>query len=104
MASLGAVGFASLLMGQSSSDEGDSSVRFWVPTGAEDSAWYGDRTPESGVEPWVTVAVTPPPVAKTDAKPSLPAPKTTPPAPPMSISPLEKVAGSPKALPQYLRC
>ena len=42
MASLGAVGFASLLMGQSSSDEGDSSVRFWVPTGAEDSAWYGD--------------------------------------------------------------
>ena len=42
MASLGAVGFASLLMGQSSSDGGDSSVRFWVPTGAEDSAWYGD--------------------------------------------------------------
>ena len=42
MASLGAVGFASLLMGQSDADGGDSSVRFWVPTGAEDSAWYGD--------------------------------------------------------------
>ena len=43
MASLGVVGFASLLMGQADSDGGDSSVRFWVPTGTEDSAWYGDR-------------------------------------------------------------
>ena len=42
MASLGAIGFASLLMGQADADGGDSSVRFWVPTGAEDSAWYGD--------------------------------------------------------------
>ena len=42
MASIGAIGFASLLMGQSDADGGDSSVRFWVPTGAEDSAWYGD--------------------------------------------------------------
>ena len=40
MASLGAVGFASLLMGQSDADGGDSSVRYWVPTGAED-IWYG---------------------------------------------------------------
>jgi len=43
MASLGTVGFASLLMGQSGADGGDSTVRYWVPTGAEDSAWYGDR-------------------------------------------------------------
>ena len=42
MASIGAIGFASLLMGQSDADGGDSSVRFWVPTGAEDSSWYGD--------------------------------------------------------------
>ena len=43
MASLGSIGFASLLMGASESSGGDSAVRFWVPTGAEDSAWYGDR-------------------------------------------------------------
>ena len=43
MGSLGVVGFASLLMGQSDADGGDSSVRFWVPTGTEDSAWYGSR-------------------------------------------------------------
>ena len=43
MASLGAVGFASLLMGQSDADGGDTSVRFWVPSGAEDTAWYGDK-------------------------------------------------------------
>jgi Rieske Fe-S protein len=43
MASLGAVGFASLLMGQSSADGGDTSVRFWVPSGAEDTVWYGDE-------------------------------------------------------------
>ena len=43
MASLGVVGFASLLMGQAESDGGDSLVKFWVPTGTEDSAWYGDR-------------------------------------------------------------
>ncbi len=43
MASLGAVGFASLLMGQSEADGGDSALRFYVPSGAEDSAWYGDR-------------------------------------------------------------
>ena len=39
MASIGAIGFASLLMGQSDADGGDASVRFWGPTGAEDSAW-----------------------------------------------------------------
>ena len=43
MASLGSIGFASLLMGTSDSSGGDTAVRFWVPTGAEDSAWYGDR-------------------------------------------------------------
>lgn len=43
MASLGSIGFASLLMGTADSSGGDSAVRFWVPTGAEDSAWYGDR-------------------------------------------------------------
>ncbi len=43
MASLGAVGFASLLMGQSEADGGDSALRFYVPSGAEDSVWYGDR-------------------------------------------------------------
>ena len=43
MASLGAVGFSSLLMGQSSADGGDTSVRFWVPSGAEDTVWYGDK-------------------------------------------------------------
>jgi Rieske Fe-S protein len=42
MASLGSIGFASLLMGQASSSGGDSAVRFWVPTGAEDTVWYGD--------------------------------------------------------------
>ncbi len=43
MASLGSIGFASLLMGTADSSSGDTAVRFWVPTGAEDSAWYGDR-------------------------------------------------------------
>ena len=43
MASLGAVGFASLLMGQSEADGGDSALRFYVPSGAEDSVWYGAR-------------------------------------------------------------
>ena len=41
--SLGSVGFASLLMGTSENDGGDSSVRFWVPTGAEDTVWYGTQ-------------------------------------------------------------
>lgn len=43
MASIGSIGFASLLMGTADSSGGDTAVRFWVPTGAEDSAWYGDR-------------------------------------------------------------
>lgn len=43
MASLGSIGFASMLMGQAEASGGDSAVRFWVPTGAEDSTWYGDR-------------------------------------------------------------
>ncbi|MFL2963850.1 MAG: ubiquinol-cytochrome c reductase iron-sulfur subunit [Candidatus Thalassarchaeaceae archaeon] len=43
MASLGSIGFASLLMGQPEADGGDSAVRFWVPSGAEDTAWFGDR-------------------------------------------------------------
>ncbi|MFL2955873.1 MAG: hypothetical protein CND29_00320 [Marine Group II euryarchaeote MED-G36] len=43
MASLGSIGFASLLMGTADSSGGDTAVRFWVPTGAEDSTWYGDR-------------------------------------------------------------
>ena len=47
MASLGSIGFASLLMGTADSSGGDTAVRFWVPTGAEDSAWYGDRHLES---------------------------------------------------------
>ena len=42
MASLGSIGFVSLLMGQASESGGDSAVRFWVPTGAEDTVWYGD--------------------------------------------------------------
>jgi hypothetical protein len=43
MASIGSVGFASLLMGQPAADGGDTAVRFWVPSGAEDTAWFGDR-------------------------------------------------------------
>ena len=43
VASIGTVGFASLLMGQAEADGGDTAVRYWVPTGAEDSVWYGDR-------------------------------------------------------------
>jgi len=43
LASLGSIGFASLLMGQADSDGGDTAVRFWVPTGAEDTVWYGER-------------------------------------------------------------
>ena len=42
LASLGSIGFASLLMGQADSGGGDTAVRFWVPTGAEDTVWYGD--------------------------------------------------------------
>jgi|TARA_B110000914_G_scaffold218103_1_gene225009 Rieske Fe-S protein len=42
MACLGSIGFASLLMGQPEASGGDSAVRFWVPTGAEDTVWYGD--------------------------------------------------------------
>ena len=30
-------------MGQAEADGGDTAVRYWVPTGAEDSVWYGDR-------------------------------------------------------------
>jgi Rieske Fe-S protein len=41
-ASLGAVGFASLLMGQASSGDTDSGVRYWVPKGQEENVWYGD--------------------------------------------------------------
>jgi Rieske Fe-S protein len=41
MASLGSIGFAALLMGQADAAGGDSAVRFWVPTGAEDTVWYG---------------------------------------------------------------
>lgn len=41
LASLGSIGFASLLMGQADSGGGDTAVRFWVPTGAEDTVWYG---------------------------------------------------------------
>ena len=29
-------------MGQADSGGGDTAVRFWVPTGAEDTVWYGD--------------------------------------------------------------
>ncbi|MDG1535903.1 MAG: hypothetical protein P8Q45_01600 [Candidatus Thalassarchaeaceae archaeon] len=47
MASLGSIGFASLLMGTADSSGGDTAVRFWVPSGAEDSVWYGDRHLES---------------------------------------------------------
>ena len=43
VASIGSVGFASLLMGQPEADGGDTAVRFWVPSGAEDTAWFGDR-------------------------------------------------------------
>ena len=42
MASLGSIGFAALLMGQAEASGGDTAVRFWVPTGAEDTVWYGD--------------------------------------------------------------
>ena len=43
LASLGSIGFASLLMGQADTGGGDTAVRFWVPTGAEDTVWYGER-------------------------------------------------------------
>jgi Rieske Fe-S protein len=39
----GGVAFAATLMGTSEVDGGDSAVRFWVPTGAEDSVWYGTQ-------------------------------------------------------------
>ena len=39
----GGVAFAATLMGTSEVDGGDSSVRFWVPTGAEDTVWYGSQ-------------------------------------------------------------
>ena len=42
LASLGSIGFAALLMGQAEASGGDTAVRFWVPTGAEDTVWYGD--------------------------------------------------------------
>ena len=42
MASLGAVGFASFLMGQATMDAGDAGVKYWVPSGAEDTVWYGN--------------------------------------------------------------
>ena len=34
MASLGAVGFASFLMGQASTGSADTGVKYWVPSGA----------------------------------------------------------------------
>ncbi len=39
--SLGAVGFASLLMGQDEASGGDAGVRYWVPKGQENTVWYG---------------------------------------------------------------
>ncbi|MBR79384.1 MAG: hypothetical protein CMA88_01165 [Euryarchaeota archaeon] len=47
MASLGSVGFASFLMGQSSSGGSDSSIKFYVPKGSD--VWYGsmDKQPMS---------------------------------------------------------
>jgi len=41
MASLGSIGFASMLMGQASTGGGDSAVKYWVPMGSEDTVWYG---------------------------------------------------------------
>jgi Rieske Fe-S protein len=41
MASLGTIGFASLLMGADSGSGGDAGVRFWVPKGQEDTVWFG---------------------------------------------------------------
>lgn len=41
-ASLGAVGFASLLMGQDSAGGTDAGVRYWVPKGQEENVWYGN--------------------------------------------------------------
>ena len=41
MASLGAVGFASFLMGQAASGAEDTGVKYWVPKGQEDTVWYG---------------------------------------------------------------
>ena len=38
MASLGSVGFASFLMGQSSSSESDSAITFYAPKGSD--VWY----------------------------------------------------------------
>ena len=47
MASLGAVGFASFLMGQASSSSSDSSIKFYVPKGSD--VWYSsmDKQPMS---------------------------------------------------------
>ena len=41
LASLGAVGFASFLMGQADVGGGDDVVKYWVPKGQEDVVWYG---------------------------------------------------------------
>ena len=41
MASLGAVGFASFLMGQADTGGEDTGVKYWVPKGQEDVVWYG---------------------------------------------------------------
>ncbi len=41
MASLGSIGFASLLMGTTEGGGTDNAIRFWVPKGQESSVWYG---------------------------------------------------------------
>ncbi len=46
MASLGSIGFASLLMGTQDGDGGNNAILFWVPKGQEDVVWYGSKHQE----------------------------------------------------------
>ncbi len=42
-ASLGAIGYASILMPGGGGGAGDLAVKYWVPKGQEDSAWYASK-------------------------------------------------------------
>ena len=47
MASLGSIGFASLLMGTKEGDGGSNSISYWVPNGQETTVWFGSKHLES---------------------------------------------------------
>lgn len=47
MASLGSIGFASILMGTRDGEGGSNAISYWVPKGQEDVVWYGSKHLES---------------------------------------------------------